>query len=144
MLKFQPAVYLLSKNIINISKRSLFSDRFTFLEKFLKLRLNTVGKCEIEFQHEIQHATIPTLLNATYQWILTTSTKPGHIELLQQSLNRLHDNRSMIEHSQLAFQFDQLGQMTMRLFDHLELPEKALQVRTASMINQFLMMKQLK
>lgn len=128
MIKFRRTAYLLSKTIINVSKRSLFSDRFTYLEGFLKLRLKTVVKSEIEFIHEIQNATIPTLLNSTKLWTMVASRKPAHIELLQQSLNRLHANWPKIQDSQDMFQFNQLGEMTMRLLDHLELPEKALQV----------------
>lgn len=129
MIQFRQAACLLfGKNVINVSKRSLFSDRFTFLEGFRRKRLTTQAKSEIEFMHEIQNATIPKLLDSTKQWTLATSSTPAHIKLLHQSLYRLHDNCAAIQTSQDVEQFNQLGQMTMRLFDHFELPEKALQV----------------
>lgn len=129
MIQFRQAAYLLfGKNVTIVSKRSLFSDRFALLEGFRMKRLTTRAKSEIEFMHEIQNATIPKLLHSTKQWTLATTSKSAHINLLHQSLYRLHDNCAEIQSPEDVEQFNQLGQMTMRLFDHFELPEKALQV----------------
>lgn len=147
MIKFKTAAYLLSKNVINVTKRSLFSDRFTFLEGFVKMRLNMspthhFAKSEEEFIHEIKNATISTLLHSTKLWTLMASEKSDHIELLQRSLNRIHNNCSEIQNPQDVNRFIELGQMTMRLFDHLELPDKAIQVTkliSALILNEFSM-----
>lgn len=129
MITFTKIVFSICKNEMNLSKRTLFSRKSLYLEGFQKLRLNfEVKKSDSDFLYEIKHSPIPKLLISTKLWTLRATRNDEHIDLLRHSLNRIYENFSTIVEREEINDLNKLGPMTMRLFHHLDSPEKALQV----------------
>lgn len=130
MIKFPKNIFLVCKNGINLSKRTLFSRQALHLEGFQKLRLNfAVKKSDSEFTYEIQHSPLHKLLKSTKLWTFRATKNDEHIDLLRHSLHRIYANCSEIQEHEDVIDLNKLGPMTMRLFHVLDLPEKALQVQ---------------
>lgn len=129
MIKCTKNVFVICKNGINLSKRTLFSKKSLHLDGFQKLRLNfKIIKSDAEFLFEIQHSPIPKLLISTKLWTLRATMNDEHIDLLRQSLNRIYENCSAIQEEEEVYNLKRLSPMIMRLFHHLDSPDKALQV----------------
>lgn len=130
MIKCTKNVFLIGQTGINLSKRMLFSKKSLHLDGFQKLRLHfKIKKSDAEFLFEIQHSPIPQLLVSTKLWTLRATTNDEHIDLLRHSLKRIYENCSAIQENEEVYNLKRLSPMIMRLFHHLDLPDKALQVR---------------
>lgn len=124
MWKFKRSAFLIGQNILNVSQRTLFSDKTMFLEKVQKnrpkFRIRTENNCQ--FANEIKNLALPRLL-ATKLLTQVTTKNDEDLDVLRQRLIRIYGD-SMQKPQDLTY----LGSVTMQWFHQLSWPEKALEV----------------
>lgn len=127
MMKFNRSAFLIGNNIFNVSKRTLFSEKYLFGKRLQKrrptFRTETDNNCQ--FANQLKNISIPRLLK-TYLQTQVATRNDEHIEILRQRLIRIYENSNKEPVDTPCLY--QLGPEIMQWFHQLDWPEKALQV----------------
>lgn len=128
MIKFKRCAFLIGQNILNLSQRTLFSEKALFLQNFQKkvpkYGIKTDNNCQIV--NPIKNLSIPSLLKINLVTQVAIKNDE-HIEVFRQRLIRIYGDSI-----QKPEELTQLGPVTMQLFHQLDWPEKALEVNISN------------
>lgn len=134
MLNLLKRIPLLQRKCENIAVRTLFSESVLGLPSYEETRLKIYNDrpklSEFRFIYEIRKSPVDSLIRATSRYIHIITNKPGELDLLKHSLQRILDE----DNSSEPYRF---GPLIMRMFHFLNLPMEAIEVKKfQKMLNQ--------
>lgn len=139
MMNFNRSAFLIGKNILNVSKRTLFSEKYLFEKRLQKRRpkFGTEKDNNCQFANQLKNISIPRLLK-TYLQTQVATKNDEHIEILRQRLIRIYENSNKHPNPLDIPYLYHLGPAIMQWFHQLDWPEKGLQVEvTKSMLRHW-------
>lgn len=128
-MKLTKCGFLISENIIKISKRTLLSGLALGMTRYEENRQHYKSKKNIsQFLYHINNSPTQDLLHMTKLWTFMMTNLDGELDLLEHGLTRIYENHWEIEAERDIHELHTLGPSTMRMFHYLDLPMEALKV----------------